>query len=143
MPACSTSQLVVVRTGVTTLTFKDKHATWAKKCVGDPCEVGVHAEVRAIIHFAQSTWSMSQAVLTLKNIPCLSCARMLCNLQIMKIDFKRAAENEEEQKSWEMLAPKVHIDVVRPKSARLGEKASPSTPKDKKAADLDEGASDA
>ena len=135
MPTCNTGQLVVVRTGVTTLTFKDKHATWAKKCVGDPCEVGVHAEVRAVIHFAQSTWSMSGAHLTLKQPPCLSCARMFCNLEILKIDFKRAPENDEEQKAWEMMAPKVHIDVVRSKSARLGEKASPSTPKDKKAAD--------
>ena len=135
MSKCNTGQIVVATTVGQTLTFKDKHATWAKMCVGEPCEVIIHAELRAIIHFSTSNRSLSGAALTLKNIPCLSCARMLCNLQLTRIDFKRAAETEEETKSWEMMAPKVHIDVVRPKSARLGKKASPSTPKDKKAAD--------
>ena len=115
MPACNTGQLVVVRTDWPTLTFKDKHATWAKKCVGDPCEVNTHAEIRAVAHFAQSLWSMSGALFTLKQPPCLFCARMFCYIQILRIDFKRGPENEEEEKVWEMLAPKVHINVLMPK----------------------------
>ncbi len=143
MPRCNTGQLAVARTEFGTgesvsgwiLTFKDKHATWAKKCVGEPCEVNNHAEFRMVLHFATSNRSLSKAILTLKHPPCLACARLLTNLQLLRIDFKRGAENDEEQSAWEMLATKVHIDVVRPKSARLGKKASPSTPEDEKAAD--------
>ncbi len=116
MPACNTGQLVVVRTDWPTLTFKDKHATWAKKCVGEPCEVILHAEFRMVVHFATATdRSLSSALVTLKQPPCLPCARMLTNLQLLRIDLKRGPENDEEEKAWEMMAPKVHINVVKPR----------------------------
>ena len=82
----------------------------ARKCVGDPCELVVHATAAFVCRCAAEGLSTRSADLQMTRVPCLSCARLLIAARPAAIRFDSSEVVDE--KSFQLLATRIalHFD---------------------------------
>jgi len=119
-PKCGTDQLVKVHS--TGQRFVDIHINAFKKCEGDPCIRGKHAELQLISRFARTTQALEKETVDLKRLPCLRCAQLLYDTKMYQLNIEEDPKSEEDGAVLELLATRIRLNFLKDKKSKKKEK---------------------
>lgn len=95
------------------INFYDGHLLQKIKCIGEPCELLLHAEIYMVSYCAREGIALQDSTLILYELPCMDCARVLLNTGIAHITY---ITEQEQNGAFEMLAVKIPLDYMEGKS---------------------------
>jgi deoxycytidylate deaminase len=107
---CVTDQEARVQLGSHSLKIKDGHVTKSIKCVGDPCEIRIHAVAGLVAYAARLEESLQGATVELERPPCQACAVLLSSAKVGNIIVKHC--DDRDQPEMQLLAVVARTEIV-------------------------------